>query len=195
MISTKEAISKSLNIPAVKTLMYTGYNKAKNVANKLGINLYNEDNHLALALGGMKYGCTINELANAYSCFACNGEYKETKYIKTITQNSKILYQDNTNNKIVIKKETANYINNCLHECAINGTAKKLSNMNIYICSKTGTTNNNTDAWNACYTDKYTIVTHYFNYDNKPLNKKISGATYPTLINRRLLQYLYKENI
>lgn len=193
-VTTKEAISKSLNVPAVKTLSYTGFEKARKVSNNLGISLKNEENHLALALGGMKYGCSAHELANAYSCFGTNGTFCQTNYINSISQNNQTIFNNKTNKKQAIKQETANYINECLNECATNGTAKKLKNMDIKTYSKTGTTNNNTDAWNACYTTKYTIITHYFNLSNKPLNMKITGATHPTLINRELLKYLYYNN-
>ena len=191
----REAISKSLNIPAVKTLSYVGLDNAITFAKKLGIKFTKEDNHLALALGGFSEGETIKSIADAYSTFACKGNYCESKFITKISDiNNRTLYQRDLNQISCMKEETAYMITDTLKSAVNNGTAKKLNFNNFEIASKTGTTNNNIDAWNACYTTDHTIVTWIGNLNNEKLNSTINGSTYPTLIAREIVKILYKDN-
>jgi len=191
----RESISKSLNIPAVKTLSYVGLDNAKTFAKKIGINFTKEDNHLALALGGFSEGETIKSIADAYSAFACKGNYCESKFITKISDiNKRTLYERNLNQTSCMKEETAYMVTDTLKSAVKNGTAKKLNFDNFEIASKTGTTNNNLDAWNACYTTNHTIVTWIGNLNNEKLNSSINGSTYPTLISREVAKILYKDN-
>ena len=194
-ISSKTALSNSYNIPAVKLLNELGISEAKSFAQKLGINFSESDNHLALALGGFEKGVTIKSLCDAYSAFARDGKFQESSFISKITKNDKTIFEKQNNEKQVMKNLTAKQINNMLQECTKNGTAKRLSNLNFEICSKTGTVgkNNsqlNTLAYNVSYTTSHTIIT-MLQSNNLPAN--INGSTYPTMINKDILSELYKS--
>ena len=191
----RNSIEKSLNIPAVKTLSYVGIEKAKNFISQMNIILDEKDNHLAIALGGLTYGTTIKEIADAYSTFSNNGNFSKSSFISKITDNkNRTLYEFKNNNNQVMSEETAYMITDTLISVVKSGTAKKLQLDNIQVASKTGTTNNNKDAWNICYTSEHTIVTYIGNSDNSSLNSNINGSTYPTLINREILKNLYQSN-
>ena len=192
----RTAIEKSLNVPAVKTLSYIGTEKAKNFANRIGLKFDKNDNHLAIALGGLTNGTTVKEIADAYSSLANLGEYSPSSYITKIkTANNTPLYESKVKTNKAMKQETAYMITSCLMSAVKDGTAKKLSGFDFSIASKTGTTNNNKDAWNACYTTSHTIVTWYGNSDNSKLGLGVNGSTYPTLINKEILRELYKNNL
>ena len=192
----RTAIEKSLNVPAVKTLSYIGTEKAKNFANRIGLKFDKNDNHLAIALGGLTNGTTVKEIADAYSSLASLGEYSPSSYITKIkTANNNLLYESKVKTNKAMKQETAYMITSCLMSAVKDGTAKKLSGFDFNIASKTGTTNNNKDAWNACYTTSHTIVTWYGNSDNSKLGLGVNGSTYPTLINKEILRELYKNNL
>ena len=192
----RTAIEKSLNVPAVKTLSYIGTEKAKNFANRIGLKFDKNDNHLAIALGGLTNGTTIKEIADAYSSLANLGEYSPSSFITKIkTANNNLLYESKVKTNKAMKQETAYMITSCLMSAVKDGTAKKLSGFDFSIASKTGTTNNNKDAWNACYTTSHTIVTWYGNSDNSKLGLGVNGSTYPTLINKEILRELYKNNL
>jgi len=190
----KSSISKSLNIPAVKTLSYVGIEKAKDFASNLGIKFNEKDNHLALALGGFTNGTTVKEIADAYTCFSNLGVYQESNFITKIEdKNGKILYKNTNNPKRVMKEDTAYMITYCLTEAANNGTAKKVKLENIELASKTGTTNNNKDAWSATYSPDYTCITWIGNLNSTPLNGSIKGSSYPSLISREIFKNLYRN--
>ena len=190
----RSSISKSLNVPAVKTLSYVGINKAINFAENLGLNFNTKDKHLAIALGGMTDGVTLKQLAESYSSFACSGKYSKSKFItKIVDSNGRVLYEHKIKEKQVMSEETAYMITSSLLSAVKQGTAKKLYMDGIEIASKTGTTNNSKEAWNICYTTDYTIATFIGNKDHSQLHDSINGATYPTLINREIMKKIIEK--
>lgn len=195
-ISAKTALSKSYNIPAVKILNELGINEAKTFAEKLGITFGETDNHLALALGGFETGTTPKTLCDAYSAFATLGKFQKSSYIKKITQNGQTIYENKNKETNVMSESTAFMINEMLSECARIGTAKRLSSLPFSVCSKTGTvgkpnSTKNQLAYNIAYTPNHTVLT-LIQGDNLPEN--INGSTHPTMINKDILQKIYKNN-
>lgn len=174
-ISTREALIKSKNIPAVKVLEYVGTNKAKSYMEKCDIDFDKSDTHLALALGSMKYGVTPLNIANAYTVFANNGKYSKCSFIRKIeNEKGAIIYQHNKQSTQVYKPETCYMINDILKNTSTNGTAKRLSNYKN-ICAKTGTNGNknkkeNTDAWCVVYNSEKTVCSWTGNTSGNSLN-------------------------
>lgn len=196
-VTSKTAISKSLNIPAVKVLDDIGINYAKEYATNLGINFENADTNLALALGGFTKGTTIKQLADSYMCFANLGKFNVSSFIKSITGNN-ISYNRVILPKQVVSDSVAYQISDCLKETVTSGTAKRMQDLNLSVCAKTGTVGSNlgnSDAYNICYTTSNTICTWIGSNDkNNPMPSNVNGATYPTLFNKNVLSYLYKDS-
>ena len=65
---------------------------------------------------------------------------------KFINEDSEIPKIENTN-KQVISEETSYQMNSILQGTVERGTAKKLRNLKVPLAGKTGTTNDNYDAW------------------------------------------------
>lgn len=196
-MSAKTALSNSYNIPAVKILNEIGISNAQNFAKKLGINFDENDNNLAIALGGFTNGTTLFELIDAYTTFANNGKYNTSKYIKKIIKNNQVIYSNNSseNQTQVMKESTAYLITDMLKETTKTGTAKRLKNFSFEIASKTGTvglsnSKKNSDAYNISYTNSHTILT-YFGGTKMPEN--INGSTYPTMLAKDIFNNLYQK--
>lgn len=185
-VSAREALSKSINIPAVKVLSYVGIDKAKRYAEDMGIEFDEKDDSYTLALGGMTYGTNILKLAGAYSTFANNGYYSTPKFVSFITdKNNKIVYINKVNSERVMREDSAYLLTDMLRTCAKEGTAKKLSTLNNDIASKTGTvgkpnSKENLDAWNISFTKKQTCGVWLGNLDNTPIS--YAGGNQPTEI-------------
>lgn len=195
MVNLRSAISRSLNIPAVKVLDDIGINNAKYYANMLGINFEKNDNNLALALGGFTKGTTIKQLADGYMCFANGGQYCKSAFINKIFDNNKEIYSRNIFLRKAISDATAYLVSDCLKETVTNGTAKRMADLNLPICAKTGTVGNssgNTDAYNISYSSEHTLCTWIGSYNkSEPMQSTINGATYPTLFNKNIFTKLY----
>lgn len=183
-VSAREALSKSINIPAVKVLSYVGIDKAKAYASDMGIEFDEKDDSYALALGGMNYGTTLLDMCGAYSTFANAGIYSSPKFISYITDaNDKIVYIHKKEEKRVLREDACYLLTDMLKTCTKTGTAKKLGSLSDNIASKTGTVGKpnsslNLDAWNISYTPNYTIGVWAGNLDNEPIT--IAGGGAPT---------------
>ena len=80
------------------------------------------------------------------------------------------------NNKKVISEETAYQMTSILTGVVKRGTGKKLKNLKVPLAGKTGTTNNNYDAWFIGYNSNL-VVGVYIGYDNpKTLGKYETGS-------------------
>lgn len=194
-VSVRECLKNSYNIPAVKLLNEVGIENSQDFAKQMNIQFLKSDNNLAIALGGFTEGTTLKELADAYSTFANQGNFSESKYISKIKLKNKTLYSKQNNTKKVMSDSTAYLVTDMLIDTSKSGTAKKLSNLPYEVASKTGTvgkqnSNNNTDAFCISYTTTHTIISYV---GDDSMNENITGSTYPTLINKSILNYLYKN--
>ncbi len=162
IISARQALSQSKNIPAVKILDYVGVNNAKAFATKMGIDFKDEE-HLALALGAMKYGVTPLQICACYATLANGGQFSTPRFIRKIENfDGKVIYSDIKKSTQIFSEDTAYLISDILKDSVTDGTAKKLRNIGIKLSAKTGTvgsSNNfeNTDAWCASYNANNTI--------------------------------------
>lgn len=163
-ISAADSLKKSLNVTAVKLLDMNGIEKSKKVAERFGITFGNNDKGLALALGGMEYGVDLVAMGRAYCKLACGG-------------------------KQAVSKETAYFINSMLCGCAVDGTAKRLSELKN-IGAKTGTVgdgNGNTDAYCIAYNPRFVTAVWVGNPHGK-LPDGMTGGTLPTDICKAIMK-------
>ncbi|MGN1103814.1 MAG: transglycosylase domain-containing protein, partial [Candidatus Coproplasma sp.] len=129
-VSIEDAITQSLNIPAVKTLNTLSLNTCADYAKKMKIELTTEDKNLSLALGAMSNGLTIKELSDCYSTFPGGGTYTKSAFIDKICDNDgKVIYKRKSNENTVFKKSTCSLINRALINATKTGTAKRLNNL------------------------------------------------------------------
>lgn len=158
----RQAIKKSMNSIAVKTMSYLGTENAVRYLEKFGISTQKDDENYALALGGMTKGVSILKVANAYSTFANGGCFAQNNFVNFIADNGRKIYISSNNKEQIIKKSTADIISNALLDTVKDGTAIPLSALPFEICAKTGTAQRsdgkNSDAWCASYNQNYTAI-------------------------------------
>lgn len=195
-LTAAESIAKSYNIPAVKTLNALTVGKAADYAEKMGIQLENDEKNLSLALGGMKHGLTIAELCEKYRAFTGGGAYTNTRFIKEIRlKNGKSIYRAESRKKRVFSQGTASLMNEMLEGSVKYGTAKRLNGFSFDIAAKTGTcgsTKGNTDAYCIAYTSSDAIGVWLGSKDNKPL--EISSGTDCCEAAKQIFEKLYKNS-
>ena len=200
-ISARQALSKSLNIPAVKLLNTLGLQKSAHYLEKLSLPITNDDKNLALALGGMQNGFTLNQLVGAYSTFACDGEYTSPTFIKSISIDGETVYSRNLSKERVFSDSTSYLITDMLRTAVKDGTAKKLRALPFDIAAKTGTNGVDgkiLDAYALSYTTANTIGVWLGNASNAPIEYTGGGKPCDILykINERINEIDYfKQNI
>ena len=194
-LSARECVAKSLNIPAVKTLDALGIEKGAQYLQKLGLSVEEEDYSLALALGGMKNGYTLNKLLAAYSCFANAGVYSPCGFITEIKiDGNRVFALDKTENR-VFSQDSAYLMTDMLKTAATTGTAKKLRALPFAIAAKTGTVGTdkgNTDAYALSYTTNDIVGVWLGNADNRFID--CTGGGLPCNLLLQINEYLYKNN-
>ena len=193
-VSVRESLSKSLNIPAIKTASYLGFSKIEKYANKLNIPLNKNDYNYSLALGGMTYGTNLKELAGAYTALANYGMYQSPKFVNYITnKDGKIIYKNQDNGEKIFREDTAYLMTDMLKTCVQNGTSKKLNSLNFDIAGKTGTVGDfsgNTDAYSISYTTENIVGVWVGRMDNKKID--CVGGTLPTILAKNYYDEIYK---
>ncbi len=176
----KNAICKSMNSVAVKTINYVGIENSVYYLEKFGISLQDDDKNYALSLGATKNGVTPLNLANAYSTLARCGEYLQANFVRFVVDGGIKINFENRQKTRVVKPSTASLMSVALVDTVKNGTAKGLCYLPFELASKTGTAERengtNADAWSLSYNDDYTLAV--WHGSDGALDEK--GGSYPT---------------
>lgn len=192
-VSARECVEKSLNVPAVKTLSALGTKKAVEYLDKMDLHVEADDHSLALALGGMKKGFSLQELTQAYSTLASSGVFKKGSFINELKINGKTVYKKQAAPRRVFSDESAYLMTDILKSTAEKGTAKKLRGLPFEIAAKTGTVgtdSGNTDAYAISYTTKDSVAVWLGNADNSCI--PFTGGGEPCNLLRSLNESLYE---
>ena len=194
-VSAREALARSLNIPAVKVMNSVTPKKSAQYLREMALPVYAEDETLALALGGMREGFTMRELASAFLTLSDGGLFAPAKCIRRVTDESgKVLYERAEEKRRVFSEETSYLLSDMLHTAATEGTAKKLRTLPYFVSAKTGTggtEKGNTDAYAMGYTSEHTLGVWLGNSDNSPISA--TGGGEPANELYALFKALYQE--
>ncbi len=179
-ITVRQALETSQNIPFVKIMQELTTDKSKEYLRKMGITtLTDNDNDLALAIGGLDVGISPLEMAGAYATIANGGTYIEpTFYTKIVDSKGNVVLQAEQEKRRVFSEPNAYVIQNLLMQPVVGsrGTARNCAIEGIDVAAKTGTTDEDYDRWLCGFTPYYTAAT-WFGYD---YNETVRyGATNP----------------
>ena len=196
-VTVTESIKNSYNVPAVKTLNALTVNTSEKYLKAMGISLDDDEKNLPLALGGMKYGLSIKELADTYSVFPRGGKFVPSRFIKEIvSKDGKVLYKNDFVSSRVFSEGTCSLMNEMLIETSKSGTAKKLKEFAFNVATKTGTCGNsegNTDAYTVSYTQENCFAVWLGDKDNKRTD--ITGGSDCCKLMKSILQTFYSNQL
>lgn len=174
-VSVRQAIAKSMNLPAVRTVQSLDLNFAFNFAKQIGLkSLLNEDKAIApLALGGLTKGVKPIEMAAAYATIANGGVYNDPKfYTKVLDKNGNTILEATSSPNSVMSENTSNMLKSCLQDVVKWGTAAGYVTLgNKFVAGKTGNTNGDVDQWFCGFSDNYTIACWNGYDDPKAINR------------------------
>ena len=209
----RKGIENSRNLMTIRVAQYLGMDKVSEIANRSEI-LDDMPSILSMALGAGE--TTLIKITKAYASFVNGGKKINPIFIDRVQDrrgstiyradlgicNNCLMSYSKTNAKPIIidKKETiisephAFQITSMLKGAVDRGTGKKTRFKNIEVAGKTGTTNNNTDAWFIGYTSDL-IVGVYTGFD-KPLSlgKKETGSSVAVPIFREIIKEYLNTN-
>lgn len=164
LMTVRDALMQSYNLPAIELLNEIGPQTGARFAWQLGLaGIEREDaNSLGLAIGGTHGGVSPLELASAYASLPAGGVYTESSLIDRIDDAfGNPIYVRRVEPRRVFSSSTASLLTTMLKEVIRSpyGTAHGLHSLLSYgdVAGKTGTTDDNRDAWFVGYTPQYTM--------------------------------------
>ncbi|KZD32239.1 Multimodular transpeptidase-transglycosylase [Bacillus cereus] len=197
MMTMRDALKMSRNIPAIKTAKEVGISKAQGFAEGLGIK-FGKEVHESTAIGTNEGSPT--EVAGAYATFGNDGKYTKPHFVK------KVVYPDGESksfepkSKRVMEDYTAYMVTDMLRSVVTSGTGTAANVDSLDVAGKTGTTNYSAedvakygipssasrDSWFAGYTPQYTMAVWTGYMKNGP-------EDYISSKNTKIAQQIFKE--
>jgi penicillin-binding protein 1A len=156
------ALAKSLNVISAQLIMKTGIKETADLAKKMGITT-KIPAVPAISLGTVDV--SLFDMAKVYSCFANRGLRADPHYIsKIVNEEGETIYEEKPTSlsklERVLTEDEADMMVSMLEGVIDNGTATRLRNgfdIRGDIGGKTGTTQDQADAWFMCFTPKIVV--------------------------------------
>ena len=140
-----EALARSRNLATIRLLNEVGVDSALRTAKALGISSPIARN-LSIALGSS--GVTPLEMCVAYATFANGGLRPEPYFLREVRDaRGNVLERTTPTAERAISPDTAYLMVRMMQEVIRNGTGRAARRLGHNLAGKTGTTNENTDAW------------------------------------------------
>jgi len=191
----RTGVEKSRNLMTVRVAQELGIDKIIAFSKKLKI-YENPQELMSISLGSAE--TTLLKITTAYCSFVNGGYLVDPTLIDRIQDsegntifNNKKRFCENcdeisfkgvkipkikNNYKKIFSPQTAYQMTSILEGVIKRGTGKGLRNLNLQIAGKTGTTNNNTDAWFVGFTSNL-VIGVYVGHDNpRSLGKIETGS-------------------
>lgn len=164
-VTIAKAFQESINTSALRLYDAIGVDTAFSYIDRFQFgSIVDKDRTYATALGGLTYGVTSLELADAYSSFI-DGFYAPARSIRKVTNlQGETIYSWPREREEIWSASTVNTMRDLLNEVVTSGTGKGLYSYSGYIGAKTGTTNQFKDYWVAGLTNDYTTAV-WIGYD------------------------------
>ncbi|MVO99265.1 transglycosylase domain-containing protein [Paenibacillus lutrae] len=166
LVTARKALNQSYNIPAIKLFTETvGVKEALDFSKKLGITTIDKKdyNYTTGAIGGLEYGVTVKDLTSSYASMSNKGLFNEAFMIRKITDSTgKVVYEHQVKPTRVFSEETAYLITDMMRTVITEGTATSIKKSfkfygKIPVVGKTGSTQDDGDAWFMGYTPNITV--------------------------------------
>ena len=172
-VTLTDALARSINTVAVKLAERVGVKAIADTAARLGISSPIQSN-LSIALGSSEV--TLLELTSAYSTFATGGRRAIPFGVTEITSfDGETLYK-NTPASVRVTDETyARQMTYMLRRVVTSGTGLRADPGDRVAAGKTGTSQDNRDAWFIGYTGNEIAGVWFGNDDNSPTRNAAGG--------------------
>lgn len=186
-ITVRNALARSLNIPAVKVMEMMGVDRAVEAARRMGVTAVSEnasDYGLSLALGTAE--APLMQMTNAYAAFGNGGQqYSPTTIKKVENKFGDTVFTEREESREVLSQQGAFLISSILSDnnarAPIFGSSLTVGGHTAAV--KTGTTDSARDAWTIGYTPQLAVGVWVGNNNNDPMLNGGSGMAGPIWVN------------
>ncbi|MBC8006429.1 MAG: penicillin-binding protein 1C [Prolixibacteraceae bacterium] len=187
LVSARTALSSSLNVPAVRTLMLVGADAFVERLQRLGFDDVIHDGDFygfSLALGSAEV--SLWQLTNAYRAIANGGRWSPLKLQRAL----------NTASALVLDPGASWIVASMLSDPVARSVTFGLENSltsRHWTAVKTGTSKDMRDNWCVGFSDRYTVGVWVGNFDGSPMHD-VSGVTGAAPVWMELVDYLHRRS-
>lgn len=181
-VTMRQSLARSLNVPSVKTLYLAGVDRTIELAERMGITTLGDRSRfgLSLVLGGAEVRPV--DLVSAYGVFANDGVRNPWSLIERIElADGTVLEQREDQPNRVLDAQTSRLVTDILSDNAarapVFGFESPLYFAGRPVAAKTGTTQENRDAWIVGYTPSLVAGVWVGNNDNTPMTREGAGVS------------------
>jgi len=172
LITLRDALVHSRNLATINLVNDIGLNELLKDLKKFHIK--NIPNDLSISLGTMSMSPL--ELAQYYTSFSNYGVQVVPHLITSIEKRDDIIYEKKEIAYPITTPTQSFIMTSILRDVVKRGTGRRAAVRGIEVAGKTGTTNNNVDAWFAGYSPSMETVVWFGNDDNTPMYHKETGG-------------------
>jgi penicillin-binding protein 1A len=174
-LTLRRALEQSRNIPSVRVMEMLGPAQVVSYTKRFG---FPEDfpAFLSTALGASE--STLLEATSAYTAFPNNGVRLQPYMISSVVdREGSLLVENRPDPRDAIRADTAYVMTNLLRGVVLRGTGASAASLDWPLAGKTGTVDDNTDAWFIGFDPLITVGVWMGHDEKKPLGPNETGAT------------------
>lgn len=172
VVTLKSALIKSLNLATINLVELIGFDKIYNDIERLGFENIPKD--MSVILGSLSLSPL--EAAREYSIFSNQGTLVYPYLINQIIDREGNSTYFKKEEEPITSKEQAFLMTSILQDAINKGTGRQAKVRGIALAGKTGTSNDNVDAWFCGYSPSIQVIIWYGRDDNSSIGKYESGG-------------------
>ena len=185
IVSLRDSLTQSRNLSTLNLVTDVGINTVTNELKTYGFK--DIVDNLSITLGSMSV--SLVEFSEAYSIFSNNGTQVKPYIVEQIINQSGQSLTFEPQIKSLIKPEQIYLMTSILSDVVTKGTGKAAQVSGIELAGKTGTTNDNIDAWFCGYSPSIQTIIWFGKDNNTPMRKSETGGK----IAAPVFSYFYKK--
>ncbi|MDD2896988.1 MAG: PBP1A family penicillin-binding protein [Aliarcobacter sp.] len=172
IVSLRDSLTQSRNLSTLNLVTDVGLHTVTEELKNFGLKDVQEN--LSITLGSMSV--SLVEFSEAYSMFSNNGTQVKPYIIEQIVNKSGQSLTFEPQTKELQKPEQIYLMTSILTDVVAKGTGKAAQVPGIEIAGKTGTTNDNVDAWFCGYSPSIQTIIWFGKDNNTPMRKTETGG-------------------
>ena len=172
IVSLRNSLTESRNLSTLNLVSDIGVTTVTNELRNYGFK--DVEDNLSITLGSL--GVSLIEFSEAYSMFSNNGVQVKPYIIEQIINKNGQAVTIEPQLKPLMKPEQIYLMTSILQDVIIKGTGKSAQVPGLEVAGKTGTTNDNIDAWFCGYSPSIQTVIWFGKDNNTPMRKTETGG-------------------
>ena len=172
IVTFRDSLTESRNLATLNLVNDLGVTTVTNELKNFGFK--DVEDNLSITLGSM--GVSIIDFSEQYSMFSNNGTKVKPYIIEQVVNKSGQSVSFEPQTKQMMKPEQIYLMTSVLQDVVLRGTGKSAQVPGLEVAGKSGTTNDNIDAWFCGYSPSIQTIIWFGKDNNTPMRKTETGG-------------------